>query len=91
MRTSCGWSGSSTISWNSPGQSPGRSAGAGETPLPAFLGRVAELHRPSAERAGKSLEVIAGEGSLRADLRKLALALSNLVDNAIKYGKEGAA
>jgi two-component system phosphate regulon sensor histidine kinase PhoR len=60
-----------------------------ETALPAFLGRVAELHRPSAERAGKSLEVIAGEGSLRADVRKLTLALSNLVDNAIKYGKEG--
>jgi two-component system phosphate regulon sensor histidine kinase PhoR len=60
-----------------------------ETPLPAFLGRVAELHRTSAERAGKSLEVIAGEGSLRADVRKLTLALSNLVDNAIKYGKEG--
>ncbi|HEX9191735.1 MAG TPA: ATP-binding protein, partial [Candidatus Deferrimicrobiaceae bacterium] len=60
-----------------------------EIPLPTFLSRVAELHRPSARRAGKSLEVIAGEGSLRADVRKLILALSNLVDNAIKYGKEG--
>jgi signal transduction histidine kinase len=26
---------------------------------------------------------------LRADVRKLTLAVSNLVDNAIKYGKEG--
>jgi len=60
-----------------------------EMPLPVFLARVAELHRPSAERAGKSLEVIAGEGPLRADVRKLSLALSNLVDNAIKYGREG--
>ena len=60
-----------------------------EIPLPTFLSRVAELHRPSAERAGKTLEVIASEGALRADVRKLTLAVSNLVDNAIKYGKEG--
>jgi len=60
-----------------------------EIPLPTFLSRVAELHRPSAERAGKTLEVVAGEGTLHADVRKLALAVSNLVDNAIKYGKEG--
>ena len=60
-----------------------------EIPLPTFLSRVAELHRPSAERAGKPLEVIASEGALRADVRKLTLAVSNLVDNAIKYGKEG--
>ena len=60
-----------------------------EIPLPTFLSRVAELHRPSAERAGKTLEVVASEGTLRVDVRKLSLALSNLVDNAIKYGKEG--
>ena len=60
-----------------------------EMPLPAFLSRVAELHRPSAERAGKTLEVVASEGTLRADVRKLTLAVSNLVDNAVKYGKEG--
>jgi two-component system phosphate regulon sensor histidine kinase PhoR len=70
-------------------ESPGVPLEREETPLPAFLCRVAELHRASAERAGKSLGMIAGEGSLRADLRKLTLALSNLVDNAIKYGKEG--
>ena len=60
-----------------------------EIPLPTFLSRVAELHRPSAERAGKTLVVVASEGTLRADVRKLTLAVSNLVDNAIKYGKEG--
>jgi two-component system, OmpR family, phosphate regulon sensor histidine kinase PhoR len=60
-----------------------------EIPLPTFLSRIAELHRPSAERAGKTLEVVASEGALRVDVRKLGLALSNLVDNAIKYGKEG--
>ncbi len=60
-----------------------------ETSLSAFLSRVAGQHRPSAEQAGKTLEVGAGEGGFRADLRKLALALSNLVDNALKYGKKG--
>ena len=60
-----------------------------EIPLPTFLSRIAELHRPAAERAGKTLEVVSSEGTLRADVRKLTLAVSNLVDNAIKYGKEG--
>jgi two-component system phosphate regulon sensor histidine kinase PhoR len=60
-----------------------------ETSLSAFLSRVADQHRSSAEQAGKKLEIAAGNGAFRADLRKLALALSNLVDNALKYGKEG--
>jgi two-component system phosphate regulon sensor histidine kinase PhoR len=60
-----------------------------EMALPAFLSHVAGLHRESAGRAGKTLDVSAGEGTVRADVRKLALAVSNLVDNAIKYGKEG--
>ncbi|MGB5195759.1 MAG: ATP-binding protein [Candidatus Deferrimicrobium sp.] len=60
-----------------------------EVPMQVFLTRVAEFHRPAAERAGKTLEVVAGEGTLRADVRKLTLAVSNLVDNALKYGKEG--
>jgi two-component system phosphate regulon sensor histidine kinase PhoR len=60
-----------------------------ETSLSSFLARVADQHRPSAEQAGKTVEVEAGDGAFRADLRKLALALSNLVDNALKYGKEG--
>jgi two-component system phosphate regulon sensor histidine kinase PhoR len=54
----------------------------------ALLERVADLHRGEADRMGKTLGVDAGEGTFRADLRKLALALSNLVDNALKYGKE---
>jgi two-component system phosphate regulon sensor histidine kinase PhoR len=60
-----------------------------ETSLSAFLARVADPHRSSAMQAGKTLDVEAGDGPFRADLRKLALALSNLVDNALKYGKEG--
>ena len=60
-----------------------------EIPLPTFLSRIAELHRPSAEKAGKTLEVVTSEGTLRADVRKLTLAVSNLVDNAIKHGKAG--
>ncbi|HEY5190745.1 MAG TPA: ATP-binding protein, partial [Candidatus Deferrimicrobium sp.] len=60
-----------------------------EVSLQDFLSRVAEFHRLPAERAGKTWVVVAGEGTLRADVPKLALAMSNLVDNAIKYGKEG--
>ncbi|MBI5575963.1 MAG: HAMP domain-containing protein [Deltaproteobacteria bacterium] len=60
-----------------------------EVPLPAFLDRAAALHRPSAELAGKTLEIKAENAVLRADLRKLTLAVSNLLDNAIKYGKAG--
>jgi two-component system, OmpR family, phosphate regulon sensor histidine kinase PhoR len=60
-----------------------------ETSLSTFLSRVADQHRPSAEQEGKTLEVEAADGAFRADLRKLALALSNLVDNALKYGKKG--
>ena len=60
-----------------------------EVPLQNFLSRVAQFYRIPAERAGKTVEVVAGEGILRADVRKLTLAISNLLDNAIKYGKEG--
>ncbi len=60
-----------------------------EAPLSDFLARVAALHRPEAQRMGKILDVSPGEGTFQADLRKILLALSNLVDNAIKYGKEG--
>ncbi|MGZ9138014.1 MAG: sensor histidine kinase, partial [Candidatus Deferrimicrobiaceae bacterium] len=59
-----------------------------EVPLQTFLSRVAESYRLPAEQAGKTLEVAASEGTLRADVRKLTLAMSNLVDNAIKYGKD---
>jgi two-component system phosphate regulon sensor histidine kinase PhoR len=60
-----------------------------ETPLPGFLDRVAALHRTAAERAGKALTVRGEDVTLRADVRKLTLAVSNLLDNAIKYGREG--
>jgi two-component system phosphate regulon sensor histidine kinase PhoR len=60
-----------------------------ETSLSSFLSRVADQHRSSAKQAGKTVEVEAVDGAFRADLRKLALALSNLVDNALKYGKDG--
>jgi two-component system, OmpR family, phosphate regulon sensor histidine kinase PhoR len=54
----------------------------------SLLGRVADMHRGEADRMRKTLDIDAGGGTFRADLRKLALALSNLVDNALKYGKE---
>jgi two-component system phosphate regulon sensor histidine kinase PhoR len=57
--------------------------------IPAFLSRIEELHRLPAEREGKTLETVPGEGNFAADLRTLTLAVSNLVDNAIKYGKPG--
>lgn len=60
-----------------------------ETSISAFLSRVADPHRPEADRAGKALDIEAGDGAFRADLGKLALAVSNLVDNAMKYGREG--
>jgi len=60
-----------------------------EISLPAFLDRVAALHRVAAERAGRILTVRGEDVTLRADVRKLTLAVSNLLDNAIKYGKEG--
>ncbi|MGE5190446.1 MAG: ATP-binding protein [Gemmatimonadota bacterium] len=54
-----------------------------------FVERVAALHRAAAGRAGKTLDVRAEDAPLRADLGQLALAVSNLVDNAIKYGIDG--
>ncbi len=60
-----------------------------ETTIPAFLERIASLHRPSIDRLGKTLTVQAEEATLQGDLKNLTLALSNLVDNAIRHGVEG--
>jgi len=53
--------------------------------------RVAEAFRPVAERKRQQLvaEVEPGAGSLEADGTLLERALSNLVDNALKYTPEG--
>src|SRR4030066_330675 len=60
-----------------------------EISLPVFLDRVASLHRSVAEQRGKSFLVETGEDiTLRADLQSLTLAVSNLVDNAIRHGRE---
>lgn len=59
-----------------------------DIPLPAFLDRVASLHRTVADRQEKTLSVLAEEGTLRADLQNLTLAVSNLLDNAIRHGVE---
>ena len=60
----------------------------GKISLPALLERVAALHRPAADRAGKTLAVHAEDGSFTGDEKGLALALSNLLDNAIRHGAE---
>jgi two-component system, OmpR family, phosphate regulon sensor histidine kinase PhoR len=64
----------------------GRALAVEEIRLPALLDRVAALHRPEAERRGKTLIVESDDVPFRADPGKLALVLSNLVENAIKYG-----
>lgn len=58
--------------------------------LGEFLVEIGELFQPLAEEQGGSL-VVAAEQSLtvRADRQLLAQAVSNLVDNAIKYGVGG--
>lgn len=57
-----------------------------EIPIPAFLDRVASLHQPSVDRLGKTLTVQAEEANFKADLKNLTLAISNIVDNAIRHG-----
>ena len=60
-----------------------------EIRLPALLDRLASLHRPLADRLGKTLVFGGEEVVFHGDARQITLALSNLIDNAIKYGKEG--
>ena len=53
-----------------------------------ILHEVAELYEPFAEDQGGSLETeIAGALDVRANRQLLAQAISNLVDNALKYGE----
>jgi two-component system phosphate regulon sensor histidine kinase PhoR len=59
-----------------------------EISIPAFLDRVASLHQPSVDRLDKTLTVQAAEANFRADLKNLTLAISNIVDNAIRHGVE---
>ncbi len=60
-----------------------------EVRLAGFLERVADFHRAAAEGAGKTLSVRAEDAAFPADARQLALAVSNVVDNAVKYGIDG--
>ncbi|MDY8107860.1 HAMP domain-containing sensor histidine kinase [Fulvimarina sp. 2208YS6-2-32] len=62
--------------------------------LTAIAGDVAELYEPVAEEAGAALEFRAsGPSKIAASRELVAQAISNLVDNALKYGRphEGAA
>jgi signal transduction histidine kinase len=53
-----------------------------------ILNEVAELYEPFAEDQGGSLKTdISGELNVRANRQLLAQAISNLVDNALKYGE----
>ncbi|MFZ5678001.1 MAG: HAMP domain-containing sensor histidine kinase [Pseudomonadota bacterium] len=56
-----------------------------------ILNEVAELYEPFAEDQGGSLKTeISGELNVRANRQLLAQAISNLVDNALKYGESPA-
>jgi two-component system, OmpR family, phosphate regulon sensor histidine kinase PhoR len=59
--------------------------------LRALVERVAEAFRPVAARRGQELrvEVAPGSGTFEADGGLIERALSNLVDNALKYTPEG--
>jgi two-component system phosphate regulon sensor histidine kinase PhoR len=58
-----------------------------ELPIVAFLESVVAPMRPAIDRAGVTLVVSGADAPLRADFRKLSVALSNLLENAVKYGR----
>lgn len=67
-----------------------RSAGFTPTDLGKILQRAGELYQPLAEEAGVQLSVSAQLGvTVEADPKLLFEAVSNLVDNAIKFTGEG--
>ncbi len=56
--------------------------------LAALVTDIAELYEPTIEDAGGTLEVSAhGDVPVHADRQLLAQALTNLLDNALKYGR----
>ena len=62
-----------------------------ELEISALLDQVVELHQPLAEEKGLRI-VVEADGGLppaRADRRRLTQALSNLLDNAIKFAPAG--
>ncbi len=61
--------------------------GFAETDAASIVHEVAELYEPIVEDAGGTLTLdVAAEIPVRADRQLLAQALSNLLDNALKYG-----
>jgi two-component system phosphate regulon sensor histidine kinase PhoR len=55
----------------------------------AFLAEVAALYAAEAEKLSKRIVVEGGEDPFPADRRKMTLAVGNLVENALRYGKAG--
>ena len=56
--------------------------------LASLVSDIAELYQPTVEEAGGTMEVIASEPvNVRADRQLLAQSLTNLFDNALKYGR----
>jgi signal transduction histidine kinase len=62
----------------------------GPVDLEELLSALADLYQPLAEESGLTLEVVAGPGIIIAgDRHLLSQAVSNLIDNAIKYTPAG--
>ncbi len=59
-----------------------------EIPLPVFLEQVASILLPETDRLGKTVTVQSEEATLRVDIKSMRLALSNLLDNAIRHGRD---
>jgi signal transduction histidine kinase len=60
-----------------------------DTDLHSLLNDLAELYEPIAEEAGGTLTLSSpGNATVRADRQLVAQALTNLLDNAVKYGAD---